>query len=38
MQLSCNNLIRGFHTAVADVHFQKLRLQEERWIHSFAGE
>jgi hypothetical protein len=35
MERSCQGLINGFSVHVADVHYEKLRLQEERWLNNF---
>jgi len=33
---SCGRLLQSFNTGVASIHFQKLKLQEERWFHNFG--
>jgi hypothetical protein len=33
---SCARLLQSFNTGVASVHFEKLKLQEERWFHNFG--
>ena len=37
IEQSCRSLLENFNTAVAKVHFRKLKLQEEKWFTSFGG-
>ena len=34
---SCELLLDSFNVAVANIHFEKLKLQEERWFHNYAA-